>query len=171
MKSVDFEKSIMEKIRRNQITMKPKWYFILGSTLMMIGLTTSTLAAIFLMNLTIFLLRRHGPNGQWRLEMMYDSFPLWIPLIAVLGIGLGVWLLKKYDFAYKKNFLLISIGFVMAIVMAGFIIDGLGLNDMWSRQGPMRRFYQQIENRVPDYQKGPGRLFNVNGNRLNRFAK
>jgi hypothetical protein len=57
----------------------------------------------------------------------------------------GVKLLKKYDFSYKKNFLLIIVGLVLAIFLAAFTIDSLGFNEFWARKEPMRRFYQHLD--------------------------
>lgn len=144
--SVDFEKIIMDKVKSSEISMKPRWHFILGSTLMIIGLVGSSISAVFLTNLTLFLLRKHGPMGPWRFQQILESFPLWVPFFAVGGVLMGVWMLRKYDFSYKKNFWLALTGFVVAIFIAAFTLDYLGLNDAWSRQGPMRRFYQQVIN-------------------------
>lgn len=135
----------MAKVKSRQITMKPRWYFAAGSILMIAGLTALSVGAIFLTNLTLFTLRRHGPMASWRLEMMLQSFPWWIPLLAIMGIALGIWMLKKYDFSYKRNFILIVLGFIVSILIAAFIIDSLGLNDIWSKKGPMKRLYQQVE--------------------------
>lgn len=143
----------MAKVKSNEISIKPRWYFVAGSLLTIAGLVGFSLGAVFLTNLTLFLLRRHGPMGQWRLEIMLNSFPWWIPVLAIAGLVLGVRLLKKYDFSYKKNFWLIIGGFIVSIILAAFLLDYLGLNDSWSRQGPMRRFYQQIE--------GQGRRFGL----------
>jgi hypothetical protein len=156
IKQVDFEKTIMAKVKSNEITMKPRWYFVIGSFLMVAGLVGFSIGAIFITNITLFLLRRHGPMGEWRLQLMLNSFPWWVPILAIVGIVSGIWLLKKYDFSYKKNFLLIVTGFVISIFFAAFILDNLGLNDVWSRQGPMRRFYNQIEGADPEFQRGPG---------------
>ena len=145
----DIEKSVMAKVESNEITIKPRWYFIFGSLLTITGLAGFSLGAVFLTNLTLFLLRRHGPMGQWRLELMLNSFPWWIPVLAIFGLIIGIWLLNKYDFSYKKNFWLIISGFIVSIVLVAFLVDYLGLNDVWSRQGPMRRFYQQIERQGP----------------------
>jgi len=94
--------------------------------------------------------------------MMFESFPFWIPILAILGIGVGILLLRKYDFSYKKNFFLMIIGFIATVVIAGFVIDGLGLNNVWSRSGLMKGFYQGIEN------QGRGYLQNGRGVRYNR---
>ena len=139
----------MAKVKSNEILIKPRWFFIIGSLLAFVGLVSFSLGTVFLTNLTLFLLRRHGPMGQWRLELMLNSFPWWIPVLAIVGLVLGVWLLKKYDFSYKKNFWLIVGGFIVSIILAALLLDYLGLNDSWSRQGPMRRFYQQIEGQGP----------------------
>jgi len=157
---VDFEKTIMAKVKSNEISMKPRWYFVLGSLLMMVGLVGFSIGAVFLTNLTLFLLRGHGPMGQWRFQQLLTSFPLWVPILAVVGMVFGVVMLKKYDFSYKKNFWLIILGFILSVVLAAFVIDKLGLNDVWSRQGPMRRFYQQIEgqNSTAPRGRGQGRL-------------
>ena len=54
------------------------------------------------------------------------------------------------------------IGFIATVAIAGFVIDGLGLNDIWSRGGLMKGFYQRIEN------QGKGGLQNGKGNGYNR---
>ena len=146
LKPINFEKTVMAKVRSNKIAMKPKWYFISGSVLVATGLICLSVMSIFLTNLILFLMRRHGPMAQWRFEQILTSLPVWIPLLAIFGTVSGILVLKKYDFSYKKNFMLIIIGFVLSIIMAAFIIDYLGLNDLWSQRGPMKRFYQQIEN-------------------------
>lgn len=157
-KNTDFEKEVMAKIKRGEITMKPKWYFVVGSLMMGAGLVGVSIGAIFLVNLTLFLLRKRGP-GLMRLELMLTSFPWWVPILAIVGILIGIWLLKKYDFSYKKNFLLIVVAFVVSIIMAAWLIDSLGLNETWSRRGPMRRFYQQFERRDNNFPQGRGNRF------------
>jgi len=137
--------------------MKPRWFFVVGSLLMMAGLVGLSIGAVFLTNITLFLLRQHGPMGQWRLQVMLDNFPLWVPVLAVAGIVLGIVLLRKYDFSYKKNFWIIISGFIISIILAGFVMDYLGLNDVWSRQGPMKRFYQEIEGKNTTIPRGEGR--------------
>ncbi len=157
VKQVDLEKIVMQKVRSDKISIRPHWYFVLGSLLTFAGFVGASIGAIFLTNITLFLLRRHGPMGQWKLQLMIDSFPLWVPLLAIIGILIGIWLLNKYDFSYKKNFLFIIAGFVLSIIIAAFVLDYMGLNDVWSRQNQMRRFYQRIEQDDIIYPQGQGR--------------
>jgi len=141
---INFEKEIMSRVSSGEIAMKPKWYFVTGSIFMLLGTIATAVATVFLINLTIFLFRKQGP-GYGKLTMMFESFPFWIPILAILGIGIGILLLRKYDFSYKKNFIAIIVGFIASTIIAGFAIDRLGLNDVWSHGKTMRGFYQQME--------------------------
>lgn len=137
------EEIVMNKVLSNQITMKPKWYFFLGSALMFAGTVSIFLVSTFLTHLTIFSLRPHGPMGQWRFQQIIESFPLWVPLLAVIGSFFGFSLLKKYDFSYKKNLWLIVLGFIVAILFTSFVLNISGLDNIWTRQGPLRNLYKQ----------------------------
>jgi len=144
-KSIDLSQEIMTKVKAGEINMKPRWYFVLGSSLLFLALVTLIVLAVFLFNVSLFVLRRQGPMRLWRLEMLLSNLPLWIPILAILTLWGGIKLLKKYDFSYKKSFLLIIITFVIAIIAAAWAIDSLGLNEFWSRKEPMRRFYQNLD--------------------------
>lgn len=137
--------------------MKPKWYFVVGSIAMIIGLIGLSLLLIFLVNLMIFSLRTHGPMGEVRYQQLLASFPWWASVVVAVGLGIGLWMLKKYDFSYKKNFVFVAISFIVAIVLAGFVADSLGLNTMLVRQKQMRGFYKlQNQNFVPTRGQGNG---------------
>lgn len=166
----DFGNEIMAKISSGEISMRPRWYFIAGSLLGISGLIGLSIGVVYLTNIMFFLLRKHGPMGTWRLEAMLSGFSWWIPAVAIAGIAASIWLLKKYDFSYKKNFLLVVISFIASIIIAALLIDSLGLNEAWSKRGPMRRFYQQLEmkdNNLPRNQKlmenGQRRFKNIRG--------
>lgn len=140
---LNLEQMIMNRIKSGQINMKPRWYFITGSLLLFAGLVGSAIGAIFLLNLSLFLARQHGPMGEVKLQLMLSSFPWQIPVLAIVSVIAGIYFLKKYDFSYKKNFILVVVSFIITIFLAAIIIDLSGINDNWFRQGPMRRLYQQ----------------------------
>jgi len=154
---VKLEEKVMSQVKAGKIVMKPKWYFITGSLLLFGGLVTLSVGVIFLINLTSFILRKHGPMAGWRLQTMIENFPWWAPILTVVGIILGAKLLKKYDFSYKKNFALIIIFFILSVLFAGCLIDRLGLNDYCAKREPMKRFYQRFEQR--NNFKKPSRRF------------
>lgn len=137
------EQTVMRQITAGRIAMKPRWYFVAGSVAMSLGMVGVSIFAIFLFNLSFFLLRQHGPMGEWRLKTMVESFPWYIPVLAVLSAGAGVMLLKKYDISYKYNFKILIFGFIIALCVAAALIDASGINDTWLRQGQMKRLYRQ----------------------------
>lgn len=153
--NINIENRIMDQIISGKIKMKPKWYFVIGTVLSFIGLIGSVIGAVFLTNITLFLLRKQGP-GSGRLDIILESLPLWIPLLAVSFMILGIWLLKKYDFSYKKNFLVVTIFLLVAIFISAQIINLSGLNEVWSTRGPLRKFYQ--DERL--YKNRPNRRLN-----------
>lgn len=144
-KNINFEEKIMGKVMSKKVIMKPKMYFVLGSILSILGLIGLSIGAVFLTNITLFLFRRRGFMSHWRMEIILEEFPWWIPALALIGIIVGIWVLKKYDFSYKKNFVLIVVSFIVSIIIAAWFIDYLGLNEVWSRRGPARGFYQHLE--------------------------
>jgi magnesium-transporting ATPase (P-type) len=129
---------IMKKIDMGEIKMRPKGYFIMGSIFTFIGLVSTVVVSTFSIGLIRFSLRSHGPMGQYRFDQILASFPWWTLVLAILGLVLGVWLIRKYDFSYKIKPWLVIVGFILAIIIGGYVIDITGVNDVISRQGPMK---------------------------------
>lgn len=137
----DFTQGVMSKVASGEIKMKPHWYFWLGSVLGVISLMVFSLVSIFLLNIMFFSLRQHGPMFSWRLQQLLSTFPWWIIPLAIAGIFCSIWLLKQYEFSYKKNFSAIVLVFISVLILTAMAIDQLGLNELWSRRGMMRGFY------------------------------
>lgn len=138
----------MNQVKENKIKIKPKWYFILGSIFSFLGLLGSIISASFLTNLLFFLIKPHfGPGYSWRLQQILNHIPYWLPLLTLIFIFLGFYFLKKYDFSYKKNFSLIIIGLILAIIFAGFLMNTLNLNNFFIKKGPrrLREFYRRLD--------------------------
>jgi uncharacterized membrane protein YdcZ (DUF606 family) len=126
---------IMSKIHKGQIKMRPRLYFVFGYIALLVGLVFSFTTSVFFVGITRFALRSHGPRGEYRLEQILSNFSWWMPVLAIVGLITGIWLLRKYDFSYKINFKLLIIGLVASILIAGFVIDMTGLNDFWLHRG------------------------------------
>lgn len=134
---------VMTEIRQNKLKMKPRAYFVIGSLLTLTGLMFSIATSVFFLGLTRFAFRGRGFIGRYRLDIWLDNFPWWAPVLGILGLAAGIYILKKYDFSYRKNFLHIVILFVISVLLAGWIIDLTGLNDALVRHGPMQGIMHQ----------------------------
>jgi len=171
--SNQIEETIMSQVELGEIKMKPRWYFWLGSGAMMASLIGLMVTAIFLLNILLFSLRSHGPMSAWRLEAMFNSFPWWASILALLSLVGSLWLLKKYDFSYRKNFFGIVVVVLIAVFLAAGLIQATGINESWSRQGPMRRFYKSNfeDNNLQRPRWGQGNQGQNRGYRLQQIEK
>jgi hypothetical protein len=130
--------AVMDKIHDNKITMRPRVYFVIGAFLTFTGLVSSVVFSVFLIGLIRFSVRAHGPMGAYRMEQILASFPWWLAVLAIVGLAVGIWLVRRYDFSYKFDFKVVIAGFVLAAIMGGLIVDIIGVNDMLVRKGPMQ---------------------------------
>ena len=146
--------NVMSKIHHNKIKIRPKAYFIFGSFLAFLGLVSSIVVSVFLIGLIRFSIRAHGPMGAYRFDQIVTSFPWWMVIVAILGLIVGIWLLRQYDFSYKVNFKVVIIVFIIAIVVAGLVMDMVGFNDLLSRRGPGRPMMQYLDGN--NFQHGQG---------------
>jgi len=139
--STELEKikeSIMDKILKEEIKMKPKLYFVLGSFLAFVGLIGSMMTSVFLVGLIRFSIRSHGPMGEYRLDQLLSRFPWWTAILAIVFLFVGIWIMFKYDFSHKIKPLHFVIGVILAVVITGLFIDLTGINDTLSNRGPMK---------------------------------
>lgn len=134
----DITSEVMNKIKEGKIKMTPKYYFVLGSFISFVGLVASITTSVFLIALTRFAIRSSGFMAGYKFEQVLSAFPWWAPFLAIISFYSGIKLMRRYDFSYKKNFLLIVLWFVSAIFATGIIFDASGLNEVWLRRGPMR---------------------------------
>ena len=146
------KEGVMEKIHDGKVKMKPRWWFLAGSVLTFIGLVLSIVTSVFFIGLLRFALRSHGMMREYRIGQMVINFPWWTLIFAVLTLILGIWLIKKYDFSYKINPWHIIAGLILAVLIAGWAIDAIGINDTLSKRGPMQgimRGYMKDKNIPP----------------------
>jgi hypothetical protein len=160
---INITENVMSAIKKEQVTMKPKWHFVLGSVLMTGGLTGLAILSIFFISVISFSFRTHGGMGSMmRYERFLTSFPWGAVVVATIGVGLGSWLLKKYDFSYKRNFPLLIISALVAILFAGWLVNYTGLDALWMKKGPMKDFYKHYDGGA--MMRGPGwRMMQNNG--------
>lgn len=141
----DIPENIMEKINSGEARMRPKWEFVAASVTLLAGFFGLAFLTTFLVSLMTFSLRSHGPMGNYRFTQLIEAFPWWALVLAVFCFLGGVYLLRQYDFSYKKNFLLIIAGFALAVLAIGYFVNTLGLDRSWRQRGGMHRFYQQYD--------------------------
>lgn len=134
--------NVMDQIHNGKVKMKPKIYFIIGSILTFVGLVSSFIVSIFLFGLIKFSLRTHGRMSQYRFDELVANFPWWTLVLAIIFLFLGIWLIRKYDFSYKREPWMIILGFVLVVIVSGWVMDMTGLNDRLFQRGLMKGMMQ-----------------------------
>lgn len=154
MPKTKIAEKIKEKIKKDEIKMKPRYFFVLGSLFIGLGMFVSFIFSAFFINLISHRIRvqkmvEYLPMGGRGRMMFLQHFP-WHFLFITLGLlALGAWLLKKYDISYKKSFLIILIGIFIAVISSGLLVDKLGINRPLQKKPGFRRLYKLPPNSGP----------------------
>ena len=123
-----FKQDILKKITAGEVEMKPRWYFILQSLLLIVGVITATLVAVYLLSFVSFTLRQSGvgfiPLYGFRGVSQFVMSSPWL-LIFFTGTFLSLLylLVSRYSFSYKRPHLYSMIGVVVFVLLASFAIE------------------------------------------------
>jgi len=144
----DLSKEIMQQIDDENIQMKPRVYFVLGSLFLSIGLIGLIGLTIFFVNLVIFRLRIHAPFGflsfgSLGMSAFLKTFPWIFFILTFFSLGGGVYLFRKYDFSHKQDLLRIALISFIVILSLGLFADFVGVNERVGRIKPMQKIYQE----------------------------
>ncbi|MES2437015.1 MAG: hypothetical protein V4519_03295 [Patescibacteria group bacterium] len=134
-------KSILEKIQKNEITIKPKTYFRLKLIALFVTVTAIVFLSLFLSSLILFTIRvsgqasliGFGPSGS---QVFFHLFPWSWLIVEILLIIILEKLLRSFRFGYKIPVLFLFIGAVVFISASAFVIDKLHMHDEVMRRGP-----------------------------------
>ena len=108
----------------------------------------AVLTAVFFLNLFVFRLRVFGPLSYLRLgppgiSPFLMTFPWTTLLVSAGAMATGLALLKRCEFSYKMNFLVLAIVLMVVVGVLGFLLDRIGFNERVAPHPPMRRFYRE----------------------------
>lgn len=147
--NIDLSGKIMAEIKNNNIKMKPRIYFILEKWLLKLLLLLILAIAAFFINISLFKLRIYDPIGFALLGIIgirgfIGSIP-WIMIsVSIVSTTILIKLLSRYDFYYKKNFAVATLGVVIFLLTGGFLIDSTGLNENAKKSGNYPLLYKGI---------------------------
>jgi len=145
--SKNLKDKVIAKIEKEQIKVKSRYIFTLGSLLSGIGLFVSSAIVMLMLQLFLFRVTHPGYGATRKLTLLLTMVPWYLPLFAIMGILVGIALLRRYDFSYKRNFALILTIIFAGLVLGAVLLNQLGINDFLSRRGYFRDLY---------HNQGPG---------------
>lgn len=145
MEDLNLTDEVMNTIEEKDIQIKPRSYFVAGTILLTAGVFSLFLISILFANFCWQHMRVVGPFGYLTfgapgIVPFLKTFP-WLPLIiATITTAVGLHFLKKYDFSYKHNFVVMSLSIIAAVFVAGIVIDEAGINERLQALPPTRLF-------------------------------
>lgn len=134
----EMAEKIQEKIKNNEIQMKPHYYFVLGTLSLGLGITGSFILTIFLTTALFYRIRMHG----LQCALSISNIP-WVLLFLTMGFfTLGIYLFKKYDISYKTSVLVITILLAITVLSSGYIIDKKDIHRPFRRSPFINRLFE-----------------------------
>ena len=126
---------LMDKIKKGDLKMIPKTYFILRIILIIIGIIVILGASLYLASFLLFIIKRSGlwvlPIFGFRgMGMLASSFPWLIILITLFFIVLLEVVVKRHALIYRKPLLYSALAIIILVSLASFVIS----------QTPMHKF-------------------------------
>ncbi|MEY4731324.1 MAG: hypothetical protein RL681_270 [Candidatus Parcubacteria bacterium] len=137
---------VLAAIKRGDVTMRPKWHFVLRAALMLMGSVFAFLALLYVVSFILFVLWR---TGAWFVPVFgmrgILAFLLGIPwMLVFVSLALVIileLLVKHYAFAHRKPLLYSVLG-ITAFAFAGGLIVAKTTIHPWLYQ-------QAMEHRLP----------------------
>ena len=119
--------AVLEAIQSGNVTMRPKWHFVLRAILALVGIGIVVLTLLYLASFILFLLRRSGMMfvpvfGARGWFIFIRSLPwLLFALLALFIVVLQI-LVQHYSFAYRKPLVYSVVGIVVIVIAGGSIV-------------------------------------------------
>jgi hypothetical protein len=149
---------VIGQIKQEKLTIRPRWHFIFGATLSAIGLVITSGLVMLSLHLLRFRLTHPGIGAGRKLDFILTNLPWYIPVLALTGLVGGYYLLKRYDFSYRKNFAFILLAIIAGLLLGTYSLRALRLDDFLTRRGYFRELYGQNQQPGERQQQGRGRF-------------
>lgn len=118
---------VMDAIKRGKVQMRPRWHFVLVSTLAALGVGIALLTLLYIVSLSVFILRDSGAwfapsfGGRGWFSLL-RSVPWLLVFFTVVFIVVIEVLVRRYRFVYRKPLLLSVVGIIVVILAGGVAI-------------------------------------------------
>lgn len=121
-------KNLIDKIKKGEIKMRPKWHFVLKTLLIILSIIAASLFILYLTSFIFFTLRLSGvwylPKFGFRgMGPLFFSLPWFLLLSAALLIVVLEILVRRFSFVYRRPILYTVLGVILLVLLGGFLIN------------------------------------------------
>lgn len=130
----NLKEDVLSVIEAGEAVMRPRWHFVLGNILTVLGIVFATVAAVYLMSFIAFTLRESGiiftPAFGMRGMGTFLLTAPWV-LITIAGLLLVVLeiLVRRYSFSYRKPLLYTMLGIVLFSLAGSYAVAKVGIQE------------------------------------------
>lgn len=123
----NLQQEVLCAIKDGEITMRPRWQFVLRGTLAVLGGVLIALALLYLISLIIFMSRQTGAAfvpafGLRGVLSFLRELPWLLVSLSLLFIVLLEILVRRYSFAYSRPLVYSVLGIMVIVVGGGFVV-------------------------------------------------
>jgi hypothetical protein len=150
------QRTVLEKIRDNQLTMRPRAFFTLQVVALIVVALLALLVSVFILSFILFSLRMsgqslllgYGSRGWYRFFALFPWGYLALDLFLLLGLE---WLLRHFRFGYRRPIVYLLLGVLAVTISLSVLVDrGTRLHEKLLRQADGRmlpvfgNFYEEV---------------------------
>ncbi|MEZ4200317.1 MAG: hypothetical protein R3B69_01825 [Candidatus Paceibacterota bacterium] len=138
------KENLIKKIQAGEITMVPRWQFVLRATLGVLGVLIVAVLAVYFLSFVLFTLNQSGllfaPMFGWSGVMLFVMASPWF-IILLTGLFLVVLyiLVSQYAFSYRQPLVYSLVGVVLVVVAVASLIHQSNMHER------MRGFMERHE--------------------------
>lgn len=126
--------TIVESIKKNTLTMTPRWKFVLYSVLIGSAFAFTFLLTIFVISLVFFLLSRYGFMymplfGATATLHALKAIPLSLLVCTLILIVFIEVFARYYSFGFKRPLIITLLGISFVAFCVGFVTSELGIHE------------------------------------------
>jgi len=129
---------VIKEINTKKIKIKPRWIFVFGTTLAVLGVVVSMASSAVGLYLLQFALLHPGRGADRKLDYVLSTLPWYVLPLSLVSMAVGWHLLKKFDFSYRKNRLVVTALFILGIALGVAMIPLTNLDDLLYARGYYR---------------------------------
>jgi hypothetical protein len=121
------KKIILEKIKKGEVKMKPKWWFdVVDKSTKSVWMATILLSGLAVV-MVVYFIRDYNPGELWQLgevgrELMVEDFPYWWLAAGVCLLLGSIFILEKIGDNYKKTKWVVFLITIISVLVATMVM-------------------------------------------------
>ncbi|MFA7286693.1 MAG: hypothetical protein WC052_03490 [Patescibacteria group bacterium] len=154
----DLGKAVLERIHNKDVSMRPRWHFLIRGILFVTMVLFGFAVVIFVGSLAMFIMRMNGTFfmpafGAPGFGILFWSFPWLVAGFAGLVLLALVYLVKHFQFAYRQPLVYSAVVLFILFLVGSFLFDRVRLHRTFADQALRRHvpfaepFYRSLDTR------------------------